>query len=178
MISELRDKIEAVVEADDRKIAGLNGVLAKYIDVLLPLTCFQLLDDLKDGFKERKVCSLQDAYTRGAKFGLGKGQVGNLLPVLAKLGAILWFPHVKGAEDLLVLHPQWVVTALACVVREHHNHHNQEENEGYHLEHDHTTLFRRKTLGFFHGQTHWHGVFPSKLVAIGKHVFDCALCHD
>jgi hypothetical protein len=125
VISELRDKIEAVVEADDRKIAGLNGVLTKYIDVLLPLTCFQLLDDLKDGFKERKVCSLQDAYTRGAMFGLGKGQVGNLLPVLAKLGAILWFPHVKGAEHLLVLHPQWVVTALACIVREHNNHHNQ-----------------------------------------------------
>ena len=94
----------------------------------LPLTCFQLLDDLKDGKKdglERKVCSVQDAYVRAARFGLGKKQVMNLLPVLAKLGAILWFPHVKGAEDLLVLHPQWVVTALACIVREHNNNHNQ-----------------------------------------------------
>ena len=94
----------------------------------MPLTCFQLLDepkyDLKDG-SERKVCSVQDAYTRAARFHLGEKQVMNLLPLLAKLGAILWFPHVKGAEHLLVLHPQWVVTALACIVREHNNNHNQ-----------------------------------------------------
>ena len=32
---------------------------------------------------------------------------------------------MKGAEHLLVLHPQWVVTALACIVREHNNNHNQ-----------------------------------------------------
>ena len=95
------------------------------MDVLLPLACFELLHDLKDEFGARKVCSKQEVFDRGISYDLSTEQVENLMPLLAKLGAILWFPHVKGAEHLVVLNPQWVVTALTCIVREHNNNHNQ-----------------------------------------------------
>ena len=73
----------------------------------------------------RRVCSLDEFQQAAQELGLDHGDDGihHLLEIFSGLGAVNWFPQV--AKNLVILDPQWLIDSMACLIREHEEHHSK-----------------------------------------------------
>ena len=121
VFSELRAALLQVVHGDQRKVMGLDGKPTRYMDLKMPIKAIEMLASLRHNHD--KVCKREDIARHAHMFAFDDPKHGELLvKMFHNLGMLLHFPNVSGCEDLIILEPQWLVNALATLIREEELH--------------------------------------------------------
>ena len=65
---------------------------------------------------ERNVVSLEDAHAIGVACKIPQEDVITVLTLYHELGVILFYPHIKGLQDSVIINPQWFVDVLGKIL--------------------------------------------------------------
>ena len=65
---------------------------------------------------ERNVVSLEDAHAIGVACKIPQEDVITVLAFYHELGVILFYPHIKGLQDSVIINPQWFVDVLGKIL--------------------------------------------------------------
>ena len=144
--------------------AGLDGRSTPYLEFRMPMRALMLLEMLKSGASHaapgeapsnRSVCCFGDVQkaAKGLRLDSSPTAIRYLLGIFSGLGAVSWFEDVH--PDLVVLCPQWLINAMACLIREHNGEHAQLLNDLKH-DQDAITLFDEAHVR--------RGIFPVALL--------------
>ena len=108
----------------------LHGKEVLFVNFSVPPSVLLLLDVMRTRGKfghdcEVPVCHFDQIVKTAEHLGLDHRceYIRNLLRLLNGLGAIMWFPNLN--NDLIILNPQWLLNAMACIIREHTGHHGK-----------------------------------------------------
>ena len=64
----------------------------------------------------KNVVSLEDAHAIGVACKIPQEDVVNTLLFYHELGVILFYPHIKGLQDSVIINPQWFVKVLGKIL--------------------------------------------------------------
>ena len=64
----------------------------------------------------KNVVSLEDAHAIGVACKIPQEDVVNALLFYHELGVILFYPHIKGLQDSVIINPQWFVKVLGKIL--------------------------------------------------------------
>ena len=127
-IGDIREALKNATMEDTRKVRGLDGNETLYVHFKVPSSALLLLDVMRSRGKfgdscKVPVCRFHQVVKTAEYLGLDSqpDNIDNLLRLLNDLGAIMWFPDVD--KDVVILHPQWLLDAMTCMIREHKGHH-------------------------------------------------------
>ena len=98
-IMKLREAIGVFLKSKFIKATPVNWVLFR-----------KLLQELK-----QNVISKDDAIAIGAACHIPAGDVPDVLMFYHELGALLYYPHIRGLENKVILSPKWFVETLGKV---------------------------------------------------------------
>ena len=57
---------------------------------------------------------MQELIDVAESLSIDPGCVPHLIGVFNELGALQCFTHVPGAEDIVILNPQWLIDSMVC----------------------------------------------------------------
>ena len=120
VFGELREALIRIVEQDQRTVPGLDGTSTHYRDFQMPIRAVEMLTTLRHN--HGNVCTREDITREANLFAFDPTQVKLLTKMFHNLGMLLHFPDVPGCEHLVILEVQWLVNAVACIIREEDNH--------------------------------------------------------
>ena len=110
---ELRDALTNIVDEDQRTTTGLDNESTRFVDVAMPITAVQMVGSLGEIYG--RVCTKKDVYRHALLFGLSELEVDVLMDIFLRLVILFYF---RDFEDLVIIDMQWVVDAMATLIRE------------------------------------------------------------
>ena len=118
---EIRAALSQIVKNDQRTVLGLDGRPTRYLQFRMPIRAVEMLNSLSKN--HTNVCSMDDVTREARWFGFDDPiHVELLTQMFHNLGMLLHFPHVTGCEHFVILKVQWVINAMAAIIREEELH--------------------------------------------------------
>ena len=120
VFGELRAALTEIINNDQRMVKGLDGKLVRYMEAKMPIKAVRMLAIIRQ--IHGKFCSIEDVIRQAHLFAFGRMQAQLLLNMFHQLGTVLHFPDLSGCKHLVVLEVQWLIDAMACLIREEEHH--------------------------------------------------------